>query len=483
MELLPAINAEIERRLSRPTRDTPVEFAREVLGLRLWSRQEEILRAAFEHPRVAVRSGHKIGKSTSAVALALWFASDSEQRPGARVVMTSSSARQVRTILWRELRRLYRPARERLGGELHKVPDAGLVWDDGREILGFSTDEPEKMAGVSGAHVLFIVDEASGVPEEIFEAIEGNRAGGARLVLFSNPTRTSGAFFDAFNSKRQFWRGLKVSSEEAAAVTPSIPGLATRAWVDEKAEEWGRESPIFAVRCRGDFPEQGECAVVSLASLEASRSRFDAREHRCDGALDVGVDVARFGDDETVVALRRGPRAFPLRALAGGDGPDTAGRVLEAIATERRGEEHVRIKVDVIGVGASVFDSLSRIAPDGVEVIAVNVAERALDEEHYAKLRDQLWFALRDWIRDGGELPDDGKLEAELLAPEYSFDSRGRYVVESKDETKRKLGRSPDRADALALSVIQPPRVERPSVGGADDVRRDDPWGNNARGW
>jgi hypothetical protein len=457
--LWPAINAEVERRLKSPARDTPVEFAREVLGLRLWSRQEEILRAAFEHSRVAVRSGHKIGKSTSAVALALWFASDPEQRPGARVVMTSSSARQVRTILWRELRRLYRPAKDKLGGELHKVPDAGLVWDDGREILGFSTDEPEKMAGVSGAHVLFIVDEASGVPEEIFEAIEGNRAGGARLVLFSNPTRTSGTFFDAFNSKRQFWRGIRVSSEEAAAVTPSIPGLATRAWVAEKAEEWGRESPIFQVRCGGNFPEQGECAVIALASVEAARERFEARDGAPSGALEVGLDVARFGDDETIAAFRRGTHVR-LAAIASGDGPDTAGRVLEAVARERRGDEPARIKVDVIGVGASVYDALRRTAPKGVEVVAVNVAERALDEERYAKLRDQLWFALRDWIRDGGELPDDGKLEAELLAPEYTFDSRGRYVVESKDETKAKLKRSPDRADALALAAFNPPRTE-----------------------
>lgn len=462
VELLPQVSAEIERRLSNPRRGTPVEFAREVLGLRLWSRQEEILRAAFEHSRVAVRSGHKIGKSTSAVALALWFASDPERRPGARVVMTSSSARQVRTILWRELRRLYRPVKDKLGGELHKVPDAGLVWDDGREILGFSTDEPEKMAGVSGEHVLFIVDEASGVPEEIFEAIEGNRAGGARLVMFSNPTRASGTFFDAFHAKRQFWKGLRVSSEEAAAVSPPIPGLATRGWIEEKAEEWQRDSPIYQVRVCGNFPQQGECAVVALDAIERARERFDARESTALDALEVGVDVARFGDDETVLAARRGQHALPLRALPNGDGPDTAGRVLAEVAALRSGNEPVRIKIDVIGVGASVYDTLIRTAPNGVEVLAVNVAESATahgpdGEERYARLRDQLWFALRDWIREGGELPDDGKLEAELLAPEYSFDARGRYVVESKDRIKAKIQRSPDRADALALAVFNAP--------------------------
>ena len=254
--------------------------------------------------------------------------------------------------------------------------------------------------------------------------------------------------------------------------------------MDEKAEEWGRESPIFQVRCGGNFPEQGERAVVALAAVEAARERFDAREGPATDPLEVGVDPARFGDDETIVTVRRGYSA-KQQPVPNGDGHDTAGCVLELVHNARRGKEPARIKVDVIGVGASVYDALRRTAPEGVEVVAVNVAERALDEERYAKLRDQLWFGLRDWIRDGGELPDDGKLEAELLAPEYSFDARGRYVVESKDVTKAKLGRSPDRADSLALSVFSPPAAPpREPSRGADDVTESDRWGNAAgRGW
>lgn len=373
--------------------------------------------------------------------------------------MTSASGRQVKTILWRELRALYRVAKKQIGGVLNKDPNTGLIWDDGREILGFSTDEPEKMAGVSGAHVLFIVDEASGVDEGIFDAIEGNRAGGARLVMFSNPTRTSGTFFDAFHSKRQFWHGIKVSSEEAAKVTPAIPGLATQAWVDEKRKDWGPESPIYKVRAEGEFPTQGERAVIALAAVDASRLRYDEREDAATGTLEYGLDVARFGDDETVLMGRRGRHAYPAVVIPGNDGPITAGLVLEAVAKQRVGEEPVKIKVDVIGVGASVYDALKLTAPPGVKIIAINVAEKATNDEKYRLLRDQLWFAARDWLDEGGEIPDDGKLEAELLAPEYSFDARGRYVVEPKDQTKKKLGRSPDRADALALSVYDPPPV------------------------
>lgn len=447
------------------TSDDPVTFAREVLKLRLWPRQEEILRAAFEHDKTAVRSGHKIGKSTAAIVIALWFCSNPIARPGARVVMTSASGRQVKSILWRELRRLYRPVKAQIGGVLNKDPNTGLVWDDGREILGYSTDESEKMAGVSGAHVLFIVDEASGVDEGIFDAIEGNRAGGARLVMFSNPTRTSGTFFDAFHSKRQFWHGIKVSSEEAAKVTPAIPGLATQAWIDEKKKDWGPGSPIYKVRAEGEFPTQGERAVVALAAIDAARLRYDERMLPpqgvpvvlAEGPLEFGLDVARFGIDETVLMGRRSRHAFPAVVIPGNDGPTTAGLVLEEVAKRRVDDEPVKIKVDVIGVGASVYDSLKLTAPPGVEIIAVNVAEKSTDEATYRLLRDQLWFAARDWLKEGGEIPDDPKLEAELLAPEYSFDARGRYVVESKDETKRRLKRSPDRADALGLAVYNAP--------------------------
>lgn len=368
----------------------------------------------------------------------------------------------MRGVLWRELRRLHAIAQHTiaLGGRCHKQPATGLLWEDGREVIGFATNEPERMAGLSAEHLLFVVDEASGVDESIFEAIEGNRAAGARIVMLSNPTRTSGTFFEAFHRKQSFWRRLHVSSEEAARLEPPIRGLATQSWIDEKIDEWGRESPAFRVRCAGEFAAQADRSVLSLASVEAARRRSVERAGASQHApLEVGVDVARFGADRSIVALRRGALARPLVALAAGDGPDTAGNVLQIIARERVGAEPVRVKIDVIGVGASVFDALVRTAPEGVEVIAVNVAERATDEEHFARLRDQLWFALRAWIDEGGAIPDDPLLEAELLAPEYRFDARGRYVVESKDDTKARLRRSPDRADALALCVYSPPSV------------------------
>lgn len=492
----------------------PVLFALEALGIVCWGRQAELLRAVASHRRVAVKSGHKVGKSTSAVILALWYV---VTRPQARVIMTSSSGRQVRSILWKELRRVYHRASYEIGGKLHKVPDAGLQFDDGREILGFSTDEPEKMAGFSG-DILFIVDEASGVPEVIFEAIEGNRAGGATIVLFSNPTQTSGTFYDAFTSKRHLWHPLTISSEETPNVVEGrtvIPNLAGREWIDEKKLDWGVESPLYQVRIRGNFPLQGSNAVVSLGLVETSQRRWRERliddllvldeddleddgadidlPSACTGAaldaptreltpddlrqlgpLEFGVDPARFGEDSSVIAPRRGKRIFELRAFTGLDGVELAHRVVETIRALRiDGDPLPKVKVDVVGLGASCADALRHHrGPHGEReliLVEVNSAENATTKEHH-RLRDQLWFGVTDWLKEGGELPPDDKLARDLVAPTYSFDPQSRYLVEPKRETKARLGNSPDRADAVALAIFQGdtmtvlvPRVPRPT--------------------
>ena len=436
-------------------RDDPVGFFRDVLGLEPWTRQRDVLEAVLRYPRVVVRSGHKVGKSISAAGLALWWIAT---RPRSRVVLTSASYRQVRSILWRELRALYASASPPLGGELHAHPDAGLVFPDGREIVGFSTTEPERMSGISGANLLFILDEASGIPEEIFQAIEGNRAGGARLVLFSNPTRTSGTFFEAFGTKREFWHPIHISSEETPNAHEGrvvIPGLATCDWIDEKRREWGETSPLYQVRVRGDFPSQAENAIIPLALVEDATARW--AETAEEGQLVLGVDVARFGDDETVIFPVRGRRALPPVIERKLDTVQVAGRVLEVARRLRADGERPIVRVDVIGVGAGVYDQLAQ-APE-VDVDAVNVAELPSgmeNQERFALLRDQVWFGLAAWLKDSGAIPDDPKLAAELVAPTYTFDMRGRIKVETKDKIKERLGRSPDRADALGLAVVAP---------------------------
>lgn len=466
------------RRTERPTPSAaaladPATYAGEVFGLTVWPRQAELLRSVLTHGRVSVTSGHKTGKTTSFAILAWWFTADPAARPGARVPMTSSSFRQVIRTLWREVTALWRRARER-GYDLPEPalsPDTGVRWSDGREIFGFSTKDPEKAAGTSGAHILYLVDEASGVPDRVFEALEGNRAGGrgAKIMLASNPTQQSGVFFESHHTKRHLYLPLSLSSEAAAEHADGIPGLATRSWVEEKRVDWGPDwqtSPIYAVRVLGRFPETASDAVIGLSLVLAAIARHGEVEP--DGPLVVGLDVARFGDDETVAAPRRGKHVFPLLRVAPGDGPETASRFLLALRESKllRPGEKPQVNVDANGVGAAVYDALSR--SDAVRAVAVNTSSASSNANEFLNLRAELHFAGRDWLREGGAIPDDGKLQAEMVAPKYRTDARGRLQVESKDDLKKRLpgGRSPDACDAwlLSLYVPPPPALTKPST-------------------
>lgn len=456
--------------------DDPVGFAVDILGITPWERQVEILKSIAHHPKVAVRSGHKVGKTNSiAIATLWWFAT----RLRAKVVLTSSTDAQIETQLWPEIRGLYSNAKVALGGKMNLSHQTGLRAEDGRHVFGISTNKTDNMGGHSGAELLFLADEASGIKDVIFQAIEGNLAGGGRLGMFGNPIRTSGTFFEAFHSKAEFWHRIHVSS----AMTPNvvsgqdlIPGLATRAWVELKTREHGGPGdPQFDVRVAGNFPQQSENAIIGLSDVDDAQQRW-RMPVATDGVLELGVDVARFGDDETVIYARRGNYFYPPVVLRSMDGIDVAGHVLKMVRELRVGTPVVttsrtaageqqsmrlaevpKVKIDVTGgTGGSPFDVLKRHR-DEVEAIGITVSESAT-EERFSRLRDQLWFAARDFLRQGGAIPDDPALVGELIGPTYKFDIRGRIKVESKDEMKARLEnhRSPDRADALALAIYQP---------------------------
>jgi hypothetical protein len=417
------------------------------------------MRAVATHSRVAVRSSHKAGKSSGSAALALWWLYTKER---ALVIMTSAGHRQVSEILWPEVKRLHRNALTPLGGKLSISPNGGLTLPDGRRLFGFATEDTERMGGYSGSNLLFIVDEASGVSKEIFEAIEGNRAGGASLFMIGNPTQTAGVFYDAFTSKRDFWKTLHISAYDTPNSTkkePAVAGLATPEWIEEKRKEWGPKSPLFAIRVLGEFPSQAANSVIGLQALENSIQKWRPPQPE-DGPLEIGCDPARYGADETVIVARRGLYAYDPITLKNMSGPEVAGQVIELARrlvwrdSEGRALEKPIVKVDVIGVGASVFDALS--PSTFVETVGINVAESAGDDLH-ERLRDRVWFAAAEWLANGGALPPHSGLQAELISPTYSFTPRGRRKVESKDELRKRTGRSPDHADAFCLAIYNAP--------------------------
>jgi hypothetical protein len=431
--------------------DDPVGFAVDILGLTMWDRLADILTALRDHDRVAIRAGRKVSKSTGIVAAALWHAF---ARDG-KVIMTSASFPQVKGILWAELQTIN--DRARLFTDVPRDPNTGIATINGGAIQARTAAKRENMQGYSGQSAMYLIDEASGVERDIVEAIEGNVAGGGSIVLTGNPTRMSGPFYDAFHGGRHVWTGLHISSRESPNVQQNrmvIPGLATTRFIEEAEARYGPDSPYVSVHVDGEFPASGTNNVIPLALAQAAEERWAATIP--EGKLVLGVDPARSGGDETVVYPVRGLKAYPPISARNTDTYATVDLVLQAArALAVRGEKP-RAHVDTIGIGAGVVDVLMHKHASVIDTIPINVAEVSTSEQH-RRLRDQVWFALRAWLDEGGAYPPDDFTREDLIAATYRFDERGRYMVVSKDELRETLGRSPDRADALGLAVYRPP--------------------------
>jgi hypothetical protein len=460
----------------------PVGFFREVLGLEPWEKQIEVLEALRDHSRVAVCSGHKIGKSNLIAGAAMWFYCSFDD---ARAIMSSTTSRQVDQILWRELRMLRArsgrcvackaedpegfliptpcPHSAIIDGEQGELARTGLKSKDFREIVGFTAREAEAVAGISGRNLLYLVDEASGVPDVIFEAIEGNRAGGARLLLAGNGTRNEGEFFEAFTSKAHLYKTIRVSSETTPNVRAGrivIPGLATSEWIEEKKIEWGESSALYRVRVKGEHATHEEGKIFSLHSIAEAEKRW--HETSDSGRLFIGIDPAGESGtgDETVFVVRRGLKMLLMRAHSGLT-PEMHLVHLLPLLRMRLPRETPVVVIDREG---SIGSKLAVVLRDyeeqhaGIfELVTVKASAGAVRQPQvYDRIRDELAANLEQWFRDGGAILEDVKLSAELHQFEWKQQINGKVKLTPKDAVRKILGRSPDRYDALALSVWEP---------------------------
>jgi phage terminase large subunit len=444
--------------------DDPVLFMREVLGFEPWSVQREIAEAVRDFDRTTVRACNASGKSAVAGALVPWWLAGG---PGSIVVSTSSTERQLKKVLWREVQQRHRAARGLFHGatvtdsEIHMAPD----WF----AIGISTDEVEALQGFHGSRVLVIVDEASGVDEAMFSAIEGLLAGGdTRLLLLGNPLRTSGTFFDAFGKDRDDWHQITISAFD----TPNFTGekvsrevrkrLVSRKWV-ERAARRGIESNEYQIRVLGNFPTESEDTVVSLGDLQQAQ----AQNFEPDLPFVIGVDVARFGSDHTVLALRQGNRIRVVKSYQGRDLMQTSGAVLElARSVERAHGRKPVVVIDDVGLGGGVTDRVREIAE--YRVVDFNGGRRAASSREHPNKRSELWFRFAEALPVLDLDANDQELAADLLAPTYWLSSSAQRVVEPKSNTRKRLRRSPDRADAVMLTIVvdPPARPGRPAARG-----------------
>ncbi len=363
-----------------------------------------------------------------------------------KVPVTAPTGHQLSDVLWAELAMWWRKMPPELYAEFDWASEKFVRKDAPQEAFAAArTSRPEKPEALQGFHsenVVFVIDEASGIPDEVFQVAEGALStDGAFVLMAANPTRMDGYFYDSHHKMRGRWAALHWNAEDSP--------LVSRAYIDDMAAKYGPESAIYRIRVRGDFAGNPD-GVIPLDLIEAA-CRRDVQEF---GPIRWGLDVARFGEDRTALAKRHGNHLpFKLQYWRGLDNMQVAGKVkLEYDAAIKKPEA---ICVDVIGLGAGVVDRLREL---GLPVVGVNVAEAASANDKYDRLRDELWFAARDWLegRDTKMVPDED-LIAELTMPNYRILSSGKLKVESKDEIKKRAGgnTSPDLADAFCLTFAR----------------------------
>jgi hypothetical protein len=448
-------------------------------GQGLATYQEEILSEVTTRKKVSVRGPHGLGKTAIAAWLVLWWGltrdGDDWKAP-----TTASAWRQLTHFLWPEIRKWARRLRwDKMGREPFSPREELLTLK-----LKLSTGEAFALAStdaalIEGAHakcLLYVFDEAKRIPPATWDAAEGafSTAGEdttdeALALAISTPGEPSGRFYEIHSRKPGYedWWVRHVTLEEAIAA-----GRISREWAEQRKRQWGESSAIYQNRVLGEFAASEEEGIIPLAWVEAANERwFEWHEQQNSQSTPpvlttVGVDVARSGEDKTVLALRYGNVIAELRRTAREDTMATVGRVAGVL--EAKGGVAV---VDVIGIGAGVVD---RLREKGMRVVAFNAAERSGARDRSGELgfvnkRAEAWWHLREVLDPANNeqiaLPADDLLTGDLTAPHYRVVSGGRIQVESKEEVKKRIGRSTDDGDAVVMAfdvggeVVLPFRV------------------------
>ena len=444
----------------------PAWWTTNILGNNLWQTQEDIIRSVRDNHETVVASCHGAGKSYTAANVALWYLFN--HKPSV-VITTAPTDRQVRGILWKEIRLAHGRSRIPLGG---KLLTQELKLDTNWWAWGFTAPEydPDRFQGFHEVNILVIVDEAAGVSEQIYEAIDGVLTSEhSRLLMIGNPTSAAGRFgqsfktpgiskftISAFDTPNFTTFGITEEDVENGTweekITSDLPApyLVTPQWVAKRFARWGKDSPLYQSRVMGRFPTQGTDTLIPLDWIDrAIKANLKPGE-----PVELGVDVARYGQDESVWVLRRGSVARIHEVKAMGDTMETTG-----ISVRGRKETGAsNIKVDADGLGAGVYDRLKELGEPAIEMRS---GMSASDSERFANKRAEWWWGLRERFEAGDiDIENDEELVAQLSNIKYKINSRGQIQIESKDEMRKRGLPSPDRADALMLAFAKEDRVE-----------------------
>lgn len=468
------------------------KFVRDVLRARLDKEQQAIITSVQHHPLTAVASGTSRGKDFVAACAALCFMylTPKFDKKGnlienTKIALTAPTGRQVTNIMTPEVRRLLRQARVLPGRQV-----ANDIRTDYEEwfLTGFKADDnnTEAWSGFHAVNTMFIVTEASGVPESIYNAIEGNLQGNSRLLIVFNPNVTTGYAARAMKSERfQKFRLNSLNAENVAKKKNIIPGQVDYEWVKDKVNLWAtriqesdinegegdfhweggfyRPNDLFRVKVLGMFPKVSEDILIPYEWIELAFSRWDEME-KPEGITKLGVDVAGMGRDSSVLCPRIDNYVgeFITHQSAGkADHMHVAGMVVPFL------KEGAEVYVDTIGEGAGVY---SRLIEQGFKnVVSCKFSEGAkglkdvTGMREFATMKAYLYWAVRDWLdpanKTNAALPRNDKLLEEATEIKWEMQSNGKIIMEKKEDLEKRLKRSPDYFDALA-NTFYPKRFE-----------------------
>lgn len=438
-------------------KQSPLLFVTECIKATPSSQQIELLTAFAnkDKKQLSVRSGHGTGKDACASWIICWFLTVYRN---SKVVCTAPTSRQLADILWSEISKWIRKS-EMLSQEFVVQKDKIFHISNPKEwwcravsasVKATKEDQAETLAGFHGEDLLFIVDECSGVPDPVFIPVEGAMTQeNNRILLIGNMTKGSGYFFDSHfhTSIKKAWTRLHWNSEKSTNVKEAYPIY--------MANKYGKESNIYRIRVLGEPPLVDDSTYIPLAwaqqciGNEVGENEFDP--------LYIGVDVARFGDDTSVVLPRRGNTIQLWNEFKGMDTVNIAGFVSQ-IYTELEADGAA---VDEIGIGAGVYDILSRRNLPNLH--GVNVSDAAYDKLQFHRLRDEIWGSMREkCMKSQYNFPDiklpgeeetyGDQLANELASVYYNFDNNGAIQIESKQQMRLRGIESPNIADALGVS-------------------------------
>lgn len=380
-------------------------------------------------------------------------------RPNCKGTITATTMPQLQSKTWAQIAALKKHC---ILGELFDITsgkgsmklyakEAPNAW-----FCTGQTSKEENSESFAGQHAasstsFYIFDEASGIPDKIWEVARGGLTDGEPMLFaFGNPTRSSGEFYNAFHNDRDQWTLFKVDSREAQLTNKE----AIAGW----AKQWGEDSDFFKVRVRGEFPDNASVQFIPTSFVEeAMNCVTPGIQGNAMKRAVLGLDIARFGDDATVLVTRigRDARSIKWKEFRGLDGR-AVGMAVENhcryLIDELKFQE-VRIYFDRAGVGASVWDYFRYELNDfRIRYYPVDFGMKAANSGSYANKRVEMWARMREWLSEGGAIPKNDDLKTELISPEFYFNDRQQMVLERKSDIKDRIGCSPDHADALCLT-------------------------------